>query len=513
MLMVLRSVDLAVVGAAIGLLFLIAWLTGRKESDTRDFFLGRRKIPALVVCLSFVATEISALTIISVPAQAFNENWRYLQFFIGSAVARVFVAFLFIPAFYKQNCTSIYEYLRDRFGRQTQYTGAIFFFITRLVASGIRLYVACMAIAAILGWGLLQTLLLFTLISIAFIALGGVKAVVWSGAYQAVIFFAAGAALIWFLLGEVEGGLGAAWHSAEAAGRLSIFDFRLDFNNATTFWAGTANAFFVGLAVFGTDQELVQRLLTVETRGKSQQAIIGTIAAALPLLCLYLGIGTLLFVLYQQQPQLPRAEDPNKIFPFFAAQYLPMGLRGLFLAAVVLASIDSPLSSLASSFVTDIYRPLCVKTATEKHYLIVSRGAVVAFGLLLLLIARLCVYVDNLLWFAFQIVSITGGATLGIFLFGVLTRRKAAWGNVAAMLSSALLIGALLILGKRRPDLMPLAWSWLIVIGTALTFGLSYLFSLFPSRPRDKKMGKLPAQARQEIGQACTGLDFRTSYN
>ncbi len=475
-------VDLTVVSLAVILLFVISYIFGREEKDTRDFFVGGRKVPSIVACLSFVATEVSALTIIGVPATAYSENWQYLQFFIGSAMARIFVAFLFIPVFYQYNCTSIYEFLRHRFGPETQYAGSIFFFITRLIASGVRLYAACLGAGIILDWSLAQTLLIFTLVSAIFITFGGIKAVVWAGAYETVIFFLAGGVLFIYLMLKIRGGLSTAWQIAGEAGRLSVFKFDFDLNNPTTFWAGTANAFFIGLAVFGTDQELVQRLLTVKTRKASQKTIISTILVGLPILCIYLGIGTLLYVFYQQNPGLPAPEKTKEVFSHFVANSLPIGLKGLMLSAIILASIDSPLSSLSSSFVTDIYRPLIKKSATEKHYLLVSRTGVLAFGLVLAIIAFACEPVENILWFAFEIISVTGGATLGVFLLGVLTKCKSNFGNITAMIISSVSMAALLLLS--HGGYIKLAWSWLIVIGTFVTFVLGYLFSYFHARFR-----------------------------
>jgi SSS family transporter len=473
-------IDLMVVGLSVVLMLVISYIFGREEKDTNDFFLGGRNVPAIAACLSFVATEVSAMTIIGVPATAFSENWEYLQFFVGSAAARVLVAFLFIPVFYKYNCTSIYEFLRHRFGPETQYAGSIFFFITRLTASGVRLYAACLGVSVIMRWNLAQTVLLFSIVSIAFIAFGGVKAVVWAGAYQATVFFAAGAALLGYLLLHIDGGLPAAWQIAGDAGRLSVFKFDFDLNNPTTFWAGTANAFFVGLAVFGTDQEMMQRLLTVRTRRASQKTIIFTISTALPVLCIYLGIGTLLYVFFRQHPDVPQPDKAKEVLSHFVANFLPTGLKGLMLAAIVLAGIDSPLSSLSSSFVADIYRPLIRKSATEKHYLSVSRVGVATFGVVLGIIALACDPVENILWFAFQIFSLTGGATLGVFLLGVLTNRKANRGNVAAMIASTACMTALFLLSHN--GYIRLAWSWLIVLGTVTTLVLGYLFSYISAR-------------------------------
>ncbi len=476
----LGRIDLIVVGSAIFLLFVISYIFGREEKDINDYFLGSRKIPSIVACLSFVATEVSALTIIAVPATAFSENWEYLQFFIGSAAARIAVAFLFIPVFYKYNCTSIYEFLRHRFGPETQYAGSIFFFITRLISSGVRLYAACMGVGIIMGWPLTQTILVFTTVSIIFITFGGIKAVVWAGTYQTVVFFSAGAAILVYLSLHINGGLSAAWQTASEAGRLSVFNFKFDLNNPTTFWAGSTNAFFIGLAVFGTDQELMQRLLTVRTRKTSQKTIFMTILAALPILCVYLGIGTLLYVFYQQNPDIAQPVRTKEVLSHFVTNSLPTGLKGLMLSAIILASIDSPLSSLASSFVTDIYRPLIKKAATEKHYLIVSRAGVATFGVILGIIAFACEPVKNVLWFAFEIFSLTGGATLGIFLLGVLTKRKTTFGNVIAMVISTLSMTILLLLSHKGH--IKLAWSWLIVVGTILTLILSYLSSYIKTK-------------------------------
>jgi Na+/proline symporter len=129
----LSWLDWSIVGVGAALLFVISYVFGREEKDTDDFFRGGRRIPPVVACLSFVATEISALTIVGIPHTAYTENWRWLQFLAGLALARLAVAFLFIPAFYKYNCTSIYEFLGHRFGPATQYTGSIYFFFMQPV--------------------------------------------------------------------------------------------------------------------------------------------------------------------------------------------------------------------------------------------------------------------------------------------------------------------------------------------------------------------------------------------
>src|SRR3974377_203769 len=154
--------DYSIVLALLVLVIFVGLYFGREEKSTRDFFLGGRKIPWWAPCLAFIATEISAVTLIAVPAIAYMENWEYAQFFIGSFLARVAIAFLFIPAFYHYNCTTIYEFLRHRFGPETQIAGSILFFITRLLASGVRLMAACLAVSVLVGWHILPAILLFS---------------------------------------------------------------------------------------------------------------------------------------------------------------------------------------------------------------------------------------------------------------------------------------------------------------------------------------------------------------
>jgi len=172
---VLTWPDYAVLIGSLIVLLAIGTRFAREQRDTVDFFLARRQVPWWAACLSFLATEVSAVTIISVPATAYSENWEYAQFFVGSSLAKLAVAFLFIPAFYRHNVTTIYEFLLHRFGQASQVTASIFFFITRLAGSGVRLTVTAVAVAHLLGWSLLPTLAIFVVVSIVYIAAGGVK--------------------------------------------------------------------------------------------------------------------------------------------------------------------------------------------------------------------------------------------------------------------------------------------------------------------------------------------------
>ena len=469
---------------AILALLVIGGAFTRQQRDTSDFFLARRRIPWWAACLSFLATEISAVTIISVPATAYSENWQYFQFFIGSSLAKFAVALLFIPAFYRYNCTTIYEFLEYRFGRSSQVTGSVFFFITRLLGSGVRLMAACVAVSVLVGWPLPATIVLFSAVSIAYIALGGVKAVVWTNVFQACAFLVGGAATVCFLASQIDGGLAAIFRTAASAGRLDIIEWgpapgapdfwRRVFTEPNIVWLAVLNGFVGSMAAFGTDYDLMQRLLTVETRKQSQRTLSLTPIGTLVTLAIYLAIGAGLYTYYVQHPaqSLPR---PDEIFPFFIRSAMPELLRGLMLAAIVLASIDSPLGSLSASFVTDIYRPLLVKNRTERHYLYVSRGAVLGFGVLLAALAYGFSFFDQFLWLAFKIAGVTFGSLLGVFLLGLITPVRANLANTAAMVIMALVNLVLLVLAETGA--IALGWSWLVILGTIGTMALAPLLA------------------------------------
>jgi len=476
--------DYAVLFGSLVCLLAIGGAFTREQQDTAEFFLARRRIPWWAACLSFLATEISAVTIISVPATAYSENWEYAQFFIGSSLAKFAVALLFIPAFYRYDCTTIYEFLEHRFGRASQVTGSIFFFVTRLLGSGVRLMAACVAVSVLVGWPLPATVALFTLVSIAYIALGGVKAVVWTNVFQASAFLIGGALTVGFLVAHIDGGAAAMFRTALAAGRLNVINWgpapsdpvfwQRVLTDPTIVWLAVLNGFVGSMAAFGTDHDLMQRLLTVETRQESQRTLSLTPLGTLATLAIYLAIGAGLFTYYAQHPgqSLPRADE---IFPFFIRAAMPVGLRGIMLSAIVLASIDSPLGSLSASFVTDIYRPLLVPGRAERHYVRVSRAAVVAFGLILAALAYGFSFFDRFLWLAFKIAGVTFGSLLGVFLLGLLTGVRADRANAAAMTAMALVNLALLVMAET--GVMPFGWSWLVILGTIGTMALAPLFA------------------------------------
>ena len=450
---------------------LIGVMFGRRQRTTEDYFLGRRRIPWPVVAASLFATELSALTVIGVPAKGFDSDFWYLQYFFGSALARVGIAFVFLPAFYGRRVTTVYEYLGLRFGPATRIAGALLFFLSRVLGSGVRLLAASIALQAVTGWSLPVVVALTGLLAMAYVCFGGIKAVVWTDAFQAVVFIGGAVAMVLFLVGEIPGGWAAAWEAAVAENKLKLWHFGGNLNEDTNFVLGLVNGFFVSFAALGADQDLTQRLLTCKNVRASQRSILVTAVVGLPIVVTFLLIGTLMFV-YARFHTLDLPDSADQVYPYFLATVCPVGLRGLLIAGVFAAgmsSLDSALGALSSSAVVDFYRPYVRRGASEGHYLWVSRGLVLLFGVVMMAMAWSFSGQDDVLRLAFRIASLVFGPLLGVFLLGTLTGRGRDGANVAAMVTAGLLL--LFLDGcQRQVDRVYLAWPWYIVVGTGWTF-------------------------------------------
>jgi SSS family solute:Na+ symporter len=470
----LAGIDLAILIVYFCSLATVGYIFGRRERDTEDFFLGGRKVPWLAVCFSILATELSALTFIGVPADSFRADHAYLQFAFGSMLGRLGIALLFMPAFYRGRVTTVYEYLFQRFGGGTRNTATLFFFVTRLLGSGVRLFGASIAVSVVTGWPIIPCIAIMAVVAMAYTGLGGIKAVVWTDVLQITVFLGGAVLAALFLLSKIPGGWEGVRQVAGPLGKLRIFDMSINLSNPRILLVGLVNGCFQTFAALGTDQDLAQRMLTTKRTRESQKSIILTGILDFPIVILFLSIGTLLFVFYHFYPDPSIPANPDRIFPYFIMTQLPLGLRGLLIAGVLAAamsSTDSALGALSSSAVVDIYKPYIRKHATEKHYLSVSRWFVVLFCIVLVVIAIACRNIQGILWLGLRIVGFTYGAMLGIFLLGTLAKRGSNLGNMIAMFTS---VGVTLAVFKLEP-VLNISWPWIIVIGMLWTFFWGYV--------------------------------------
>ncbi len=468
----LSPLDITIIAGYLLTIIAIGIWCGRSEENLEDYFLGGRRVGWVAILLSIVATEASALTFIGTPAFAYNHNWTYIQLLIGTIIARFIIAGLFIKQFYRYKVFTVYEYLSRRFGTGSKNWCSAVFLVTRILASGVRLFGASIIVSVATGLSPLNSIIIIATAAVLYTVIGGIKAVIWTDACQAIIFIAGGLAALFFIYQDIPNGWEGILNINRYLSKFKILDFSLNYRAAYTIWAGIIGSTFLTLATHGTDQDLVQRMLTAKDYHRSKRALILSGFADIPIVILFLAIGSLLFAYYQAVPTPGIPDKADDIFPYYIIHHLPTGLLGLLIASVfaaAMSSIDSALNSLSTTWINDFYRPYIKKNAPERHYLTMAKVSTALFGLSLVFIAFLSRDTQQVLILGLKIGTFTYGALLGVFLLGFLTKRGNDMGNATSIVVS--IIAMLLI-----EFYTEVAWIWYVMIGTIITFAVGYLF-------------------------------------
>lgn len=483
--------------SAIDYVVLAAYLIGitifgsrfrRSHHSVQDYFLGSRQTSWLVISLSIVATETSTLTLIGVPALAYSAypraelggSFTYLQVVAGYVVARFVISFLLIPAYFQGEMLTAYALLEGRFGSRARHVAASLFLVMRALAEGVRVFAASLVLAAVLSASLpgLPHLWLWSIVSVGLLTLiytfeGGIAAVIWTDLVQLVIYIGGSLLAAYMLVHLVPGGWTAIVDDARASGKLQFVSSSWDVTVPFTFWAGLVGGCFLTMASHGTDQLLVQRLLTCRNLGESQRALIVSGFVVFAQFVLFLAIGVMLHAYYASQP-LPVMASTDEIFPAFIVRSLPHGVAGLVIAAIfaaAMSNLSGSLNSLASTTVLDFYVPLSGRRLDDTRLLSLSRWLTAAWGLVLIAIAILARDWGSVFTVGLTIASIVYGPMLGAFLLGVLTTRTTQRGAI-----SGIAVSLVIMIGVRV--FTPLAWTWYVLLGTAICVTVGLLVSL-----------------------------------
>ncbi|WP_138431796.1 sodium:solute symporter [Fodinibius saliphilus] len=429
----------------IGVAALGIYAAGR-QSSTSDYFMGGKGLPWWAVMFSVVATETSTLTFISIPAVAYGGNLTFLQITLGYIVGRFLVSVLLLPAYFEGKQTTAYQFLANRFGSSMRNAASTTFMVTRLLADGVRLFATAIPLAIILrlggaftGWGDIELYLLsitaISVITLIYTLIGGIKAVVWMDVMQMGVYIGGAVLAIGVMYGELPEGIAGAVAIAADAGKTQILDF--GFGQPFTDFIAQPYTFFtalIGGAIFsiashGTDQLIVQRLLTTRDVKDSQRALVWSGVVVALQFGLFLFIGLLLYSFYDAQTaqQLGLATT-DEIFAKFIVEQLPVGLSGLIIAslfAAAMSSLSSSLNSLASSTTLDLYKPYFGQDNTPEEDLRISRIITMVWAFILTGSAFFFAYLQlqegerpAVVELGLGIASYTYGGLLGAFLLG-----------------------------------------------------------------------------------------------
>jgi SSS family transporter len=467
--------DYLVIGGYLTAIILFGSWFARFQKTTRDYFLTDRSVPWWAVCFTIVATETSTLTFIGIPAATYAGNMTFLQLAIGYVIGRVIVSLLFIPAYFRGDLFTSYELLQRRFGSRVKTLSAGIFLITRSLADGVRLFATALVIAVVTGVPVPWVVLVLGAAMIVYTVRGGVSAVIWTDVVQMFVYIAGAAAVAVVLLNRIPGGWTTVLHAGAAAGKFAVFDLAFDFSRPYTLWAGLLGGVALTLATHGTDQFLVQRLLSARSAHEAARGLVLSGFIVFAQFVVFLMIGVMLFVYYQQHP-LPRPlTRTDEILPIFVVSSLSHGLAGFIVAAIVAAALSPSLNAMASTTVNDFYLRYVNPAADQATQMRVSRRATVGWGLVQLLIALGAQWMDrSVLDAGLAVLSFASGAVLGAFLLGTLTprirEREVVIGMIAGLATMTAVWGWTSV-----------AFTWYVFIGAVTTCVVAWLFSGFAS--------------------------------
>ena len=507
--MAFSSIDWLVFIVYFSIIALTGWYFSRSRvTDTHTYFLGGHKMPLTLVAISLLATSQSAATFLGGPDQGYRSDLTYLATNIGTILAAVFVAKVMLPRFYAMRVTTVYELLQQRFGSQTKQGAGAVYLVGRVFASGARLYMAAIAVAMILfqnveAGSVIIAITILAAIGLLYSFMGGIRAVIYSDAIQCAVYVFAAIAVIYYLLSSVSVGYSEVIQALQnpldgSDSKLRLLDFNLNFGAEGTFsvWASLTGFLLLGIAAFGMDQDMTQRLLTCKSAAESTRAMLLSMVFVIPVVLLFMLIGVLLYVFYQR-PELMSANQTGDIvqsfngekitiFMYYVLNEMPAGLRGLVTVGIVaaaLSTLNSGLNSMSSVLVEDFYRPWKQRLSNvsdELHFVRAGRVGMLLAATALAGMAILSFYWQRytdmpLLAFALSVMVFAYSGLLGVYFNALFTKRG---NNVSAIL--ALLTGFLTTLFfqpyiQNYLDLsIDLAFPYQLTVATLVAFLVCY---------------------------------------
>jgi solute:Na+ symporter, SSS family len=488
---------------ALDAVIIVAYLVGvtlfgmrfrARQTTLKDYFLAGNAAPWWAISLSIVAAETSTLTIVSVPGLAYSSDFRFLQLVIGYLIGRVVVSFILIPQYSQGRLVTAYQLIERRFGPRLRLLTAGLFLLTRAAAEGVRVFAVAIIVRVALSGVLsgmsdlgrdLAAIGIVTLLTLAYTYKGGMAAVIWTDVVQLTIYLAGTVVCLFVILHTVPGGWSAAHLIAAQGGKFRTFDLSANFLATYTLWSGVIGGAFLTTASHGTDQLIVQRLLSARSQRQSQAALLSSGVAIFFQFSLFLLVGAMLFVFYKLFPPAAPFTRTDSIFPAFIVTRMPHGLSGLLISAILAAAmsnLSAALNSLSSSTIVDFYARFRPQSSEERRVQL-ARLATLGWGAALFALAVAARGGGKVLEMGLSIASVAYGSLLGVFLLGVLTRRATENGATAGMMLGFAL-NLYLWFFTRVP------FTWYVVLGSAATFVCGLILS--PLMPQSTPQSELP---------------------
>ncbi|MFN3515673.1 MAG: sodium:solute symporter family transporter [Novosphingobium sp.] len=472
--------DWAVLGGYVCLLAAAGWLTTRRGLTSDGYFLAGHHAPTWLVAVSVLSTVQSAATFLGVPDNSYRGDYTYLGGVLAALLAAWIVANVLIPRFYALNVTTVYELLETRFDATARRAAAAMYLIGRIFASGARLYLAAIAVSMILFLNVEPQNIAFAafvllVFGLVFTFMGGLNSVIWSDLVQVVLYVGAALLVAWHLWSGLDMTAGEA--IAALGPKLNVVNPTLDLSAPWGLLAVLTGVVLLNLASSGLDQDITQRLLACEDARKGARSLYASVAMSLPVILLFLIIGSLLYLHYNAGAGSTFRGEKVTVFMYYILSEIPPGLRGLVTVGVIAAAaINSGLISMSAVLVNDLYRPFA-GAKSEAHFVRMGRIASLVLGLALFAMAILSSYWQRyadaaLLDFVLGVMAFAYSGLIGVYGVALFSKR----GNSASVIA-AFAAGFLTVLAFQPYVIdslgLPLAmkgvaFPWQLVLGSAV---------------------------------------------
>jgi Na+/proline symporter len=474
--------------AYFGVLVGISYFTTRKTADNAAFFVANRDAKWYMVAFGMIGVALSGVTFISVPGAVGKSNFMYFQFILGNAVGFLMIAFILLPLYYKLRLTSIYTYLEERLGKKSYQTGAMIFLISRTIGSAFRLYLVVIVLQRYIfdAWQIpfVLTVAMCLVLIWLYTHKGGLKTIIITDLLQTFFLVSAVMLSLYFMADGLGLSLTQAFDQIKQSTYSTVFVWEDYFGNKAHFWKHFIGGIFTTVAMTGLDQDLMQKNLSMKTIGEAQKNMLTFTGIFVVVNLFFLCVGAMLY-LYVEQNQIDISHLPTAdyLYPEVALNHLSTVAGVIFmlgLTAATFATTDSALTALTTSFCVDFLH-FDKKTNQQDPALIKKRHQVhVGFSLLMLLVIVFFRLVndDSVVNAIFTAASYTYGPLLGLFAFGILTKRQVrdAWVPYICALSP--IICYIVTTYWLTPHTSYVMGFELIVYNGALTYVMLYVTGL-----------------------------------
>lgn len=410
-------------------LFGISYFTS-KNTDSEGFFIGNRKSPWFLVAIAMIGSSISGVTFVSVPGMVGASNFSYLQMVLGFVVGQFIIAFVLIPLFYKMNLVSIYEYLKERFGISSYKTGAWFFFISKMLGAAVRLFLVCITLQLLVFDPLKLPFILNALITVLLVWLytykGGVKTLIWTDAFKTLCLVVSVILTIVFIAKDLQLDFTSMISTIQDSDLSKTFFFE-DINDKRFFFKQFLAGVFTMIATTGLDQDMMQRNLSCKNHRDSQKNIITSGISQFFIISMFLMLGVLLYS-YAAKMNITVPESSDQLFPLIATKgYFPLIVGVLFIIGLIASAYSaagSALTALTTSFTVDILQSKSTMSTEQQDRTRKKVHIGMAICMVVVIIIIELLNNTSVIDAVYILTSYTYGPILGLFAFGILTKKQ-----------------------------------------------------------------------------------------